>query len=153
VPRLEVEATVAGRDPAAIVDALADFESYVGHSDTIRSIEVKESEGAEIVSEWEVEFRGGVIAWSERDVVDRDAGEIRFSQIEGDSDVWEGSWRVEARDGACDVTYSVEYDMGIPSLADQLNPLAAGALYEVVTAVVGGMFGDDAEIRTPRPGG
>jgi len=90
--------------------------------------------------------------WSQRDVVDAAGHELGFTQVEGDSDVWEGSWQVTDDDSGAAATFRVEYDLGLPSLAAQLDPLAASALYGIIVEVVEGLFGAAAETLTPPPG-
>jgi ribosome-associated toxin RatA of RatAB toxin-antitoxin module len=147
MPRLVVDAETHDTDPDAALRALADLSLYPQAAEEIRSLTVREEQDGTLFSEWEVTFRGGLIRWSQRDVVDIDSRRIDFDQVEGDSEVWNGSWIVEPGR----VRFEVEYDMGIPALADQLNPLAARALYDVIVAVIQGRVGPDARIVTPPP--
>ena len=42
--------------------------------------------------------------------------------IEGDLDTFEGAWIFEERDGQTHVTLGVEYDFGVPTLAELIGP-------------------------------
>ena len=147
MPRLVVDADVSGREPADVLATIADFERYPGYTDTIKALRVDREGDDEFVSHWEVEFRGGIMTWSERDRVDRAAHALDFEQIEGESEQWEGRWQVDGRR----LRFHADFELGIPSLSEQLNPLAMRALYDVVADIVRGAFGDDAEIVSSPP--
>jgi Polyketide cyclase / dehydrase and lipid transport len=152
MPTLEIEFRVDGIPAEEVLERLADVEGYAAHSEAIQDISVQRESADAAVSFWNVDFHGGQMEWSQRDEVDREKLELRFSQIEGDSDVWEGSWRVVDTGAAVAAAFRADYDLGLPSLADQLNPLAASALYGIIVEVVEGMFGAAGETLTPRPG-
>jgi ribosome-associated toxin RatA of RatAB toxin-antitoxin module len=42
--------------------------------------------------------------------------------LEGDLETFEGSWTFEERDGVTFVTLGVEYDFGVPTLAELIGP-------------------------------
>ncbi len=148
MPQIVIEASTNGRAPADVFTAVADFESYPAASEEIQGITVTRESETVSVSEWAVAFRGGVMRWSERDHFDPATRTIRFDMIEGDSDIWRGVWTVT--DDA-NVRFEVEFDLGMPALADQMNPLAVRALYDVIVAVLRGRIGADIEILTASP--
>ena len=76
------------------------------------------------VSQWEVNFRAGILRWREEDRFDRAALSIAFRQLEGDVAIFDGVWRCTDAPDGCEVTFDARLDMGIPSLADALEPIA-----------------------------
>jgi ribosome-associated toxin RatA of RatAB toxin-antitoxin module len=126
--------------PASDVYAtLADFERYPELSDSVRSVAVTEVSENHTVSNWEVTFRAGLLRWTEEDTFDPDALSITFRQTEGDIAEFDGSWRcVDAAPGApgSEIVFCARLDMGIPSLADALEPLVDNTV-SIVRGLVG----------------
>jgi ribosome-associated toxin RatA of RatAB toxin-antitoxin module len=124
---------------------LADFERYPELSDAVRSVAVTEVSENRTVSRWEVTFRAGLLRWIEEDTFDPDALSITFRQLEGDIAVFDGSWAcvdaaVDAAPGS-GIVFSARLDMGIPSLADALEPIAARTLIDNIVSIVNGLVG------------
>jgi ribosome-associated toxin RatA of RatAB toxin-antitoxin module len=128
--------------PASDVYAtLADFERYPELSDSVRSVAVTEVSENVTVSNWEVTFRAGLLRWTEEDTFDPDARSITFRQLEGDIAVFDGSWQcLDAAPGS-EIVFSARLDMGIPSLADALEPIAARTLIDNSVSIVRGLVG------------
>ena len=106
------------------------------------------------VSRWEVTFRAGLLRWVEEDTFDREARTIVFRQLEGDVDVFDGSWACSQSDEGTSIDFRARVDMGIPSLADALEPIAARTLVDNTVSIVSGLFGGgvtvlDSEIAVP----
>lgn len=152
MPLLSIDAT-APQDADGALQALADMEGYVEHSPSIDRIDVSEEPDGTKVSEWDVEFRGGLMTWTQRDVLDAEGRTLRFTQIEGDSEKWEGGWSTEPDGDGCRVHFEADFELGIPSLADQLTPIAARALYDVIGEIIRGALGPEAKVLTPPPSG
>jgi len=111
--------------------AVTRLEDYAEYMESVESVTVREDSGARRVSEWSVLLKGSVLEWVEDDELDEATHTMRFAQLSGDLDKFEGYWRVEAQDdGTSLVTLSVDFEIGIPLLADMLNPVAAKALRE-----------------------
>ena len=128
--------------PASDVYAtLADFERYPELSDAVRSVAVTEVSENRTVSAWEVTFRAGLLRWTEQDTFDPGALSITFHQLEGDIAVFDGSWQcLDAAQGS-EIVFSARLDMGIPSLADALEPIAARTLIGNIVSIVSGLTG------------
>ena len=93
------------------------------------------------VSRWEVTFRAGLLRWTEEDTFDPGALSITFRQLEGDVAVFDGSWQcVDAAPGS-EIVFSARLDMGIPSLADALEPIAVRTLIDNIVSIVRGLVG------------
>ncbi|MDQ3934870.1 MAG: SRPBCC family protein [Actinomycetota bacterium] len=124
---MSVRAVVPGGDPGEVFDHVADFERYPEvASNVIDCTVTRNGETAE--SSWRVTFRNGILRWSERDVIDRANQRIGFEQTDGDLALFEGEWRVhEAGEGSL-VEFVADFDLGIPTLASMLDPVAARTL-------------------------
>jgi ribosome-associated toxin RatA of RatAB toxin-antitoxin module len=131
--------------PASDVYAtLADFERYPELSDAVRSVAVTEVSENLTLSNWEVTFRSGLLRWTEEDTFDPDSLSITFRQTEGDIAEFDGSWRcVDAAPGApgSEIVFCARLDMGIPSLADALEPIAVRTLVDNTVSIVRGLVG------------
>ena len=135
--RLNVPQKSAGDVYATLVD----FERYPALCEAVQNVTVTEVAGNVTVSLWEVTFRAGLLRWTEEDTFDPGTLTITFRQIEGDIAVFDGSWQcVEAAQGS-EVLFSARLDMGIPSLADALEPIAARTLIGNIISIVRGLVG------------
>ena len=128
--------------PASDVYAtLADFERYPQLSDAVRSVAVTEVSENLTVSTWEVAFRAGLLRWTEEDTFDPGALSITFRQLDGDIALFDGSWKcLDAAHGS-EIVFAARLDMGIPSLADALEPIAARTLIDNIVSIVRGLVG------------
>jgi uncharacterized membrane protein len=148
---------VPDKPASDVYQTLADFERYPELSDAVRSVAVTEVSENRTVSRWEVTFRAGLLRWTEEDTFDPDALSIRFRQLEGDAAVFDGSWQcLDAAPGS-EIMFSARLDMGIPSLADALEPIAARTLIDNIVSIVRGLVGraelvaSDIAVPVPAP--
>jgi uncharacterized membrane protein len=132
---------VPERPAADVYRTLTDFARYPELSSAVRSVTVTEVDDLTSVSSWEVAFRAGILRWIEEDRFDRTALTITFAQVEGDIAVFDGSWECADVPGGSDIVFSARLDMGIPSLADALEPIAVRALTDNTLSIVAGLVG------------
>jgi ribosome-associated toxin RatA of RatAB toxin-antitoxin module len=144
-------AQVPGQDAARVYARLSDFATYPDHSESVRKVTVTDVTGDVTRSRWEVAFRNGILRWSEQDTFDRAALRIDFTQLEGDVEEFAGSWVCADVDGGCRVTFDARIDLGVPTLADVLEPIAARALLENTTSIIRGLFGAEVAFDTDAP--
>ena len=130
------------RGPDEVFGMLSDFKSYPQYGDSIISVDVEPIEDGYVKVNWQVQLRDGVLSWTEKDRFDPEARTIRFEQIEGDLEVFEGTWQVETDGDGSRVIFSANFDLGIPSLETFLGPVAGQALQENIQSVLTGFFGD-----------
>jgi ribosome-associated toxin RatA of RatAB toxin-antitoxin module len=124
-----------------VYQTLADFERYPQLCDAVRSVAVTQVSDNVTVSHWEVTFRAGLLRWTEQDTFDPGALSITFRQLEGDAAVFDGSWQcLDAATGS-EIMFSARLDMGIPSLADALEPIAVRTLIDNIVSIVRGLVG------------
>ena len=93
------------------------------------------------MSRWEVTFRAGLLRWTEEDTFDPDALSITFRQLDGDIAVFDGSWRCSDAAQGSEIVFAARLDMGIPSLADALEPIAVRTMTDNIVAIVRGLVG------------
>jgi len=132
---------VPHRSASDVYATLADFERYPVLCDAVRSVAVTGVSENLTVSRWEVTFRAGLLRWTEQDTFDAGALSITFRQIEGDVAVFDGSWQCSDAVQGSEIVFSARLDMGIPSLADALEPIAVRTLTDNIVAIVRGLVG------------
>jgi ribosome-associated toxin RatA of RatAB toxin-antitoxin module len=120
---------------------LADFERYPELSDAVQSVAVTRASENLTVSHWEVTFRAGLLRWTEEDTFDPDALTITFRQLEGDIALFDGTWQCTDAAPGSEIVFSARLDMGIPSLADALEPIAVRTMTDNIIAIVRGLVG------------
>jgi len=132
---------VPDKPASHVYQTLADFERYPELSDAVRSVTVTEVSENLTVSTWEVAFRAGLLRWTEEDTFDPGALTITFRQLDGDIALFDGSWKcLDAAHGS-EIVFAARLDMGIPSLADALEPIAARTLIDNIVSIVRGLVG------------
>lgn len=143
---ITIDVTVPRKASHEVFATLADFARYPELSPAVRSVHVDVVDERTTVSRWEVSFRAGILRWVERDVLDPVAGTIEFQQLEGDVAEFSGSWSCHDRGDDVAVTFAAQLDLGIPSLADALEPIAVRTLRDNTIAIVQGLFGPDVRV-------
>jgi ribosome-associated toxin RatA of RatAB toxin-antitoxin module len=100
-----VETAIVVEAPARDVYELAkDQERFPDFMPDVETVTILERNGARVVSRWKTLVEEAPIEWIEEDVFD------------------DAALRVEERDGATHVTLGVEYDFGVPTLAELIGP-------------------------------
>jgi ribosome-associated toxin RatA of RatAB toxin-antitoxin module len=143
VPDVSLELTI--RAPVERVwQAVTAIEAYPGSMDSVRSVRI-----VEVVSEterrsaWSVTLKGAILEWEELETLDPDAHVLSFHQVAGDMERFDGAWVLEAHDSAStNVRLSVSFEIGIPLLAEMLNPVAQRSLRENCTDMLRGIESD-----------
>jgi len=121
MPYVQTSITVAA--PARIVYELAkDQEHFPQFMPDVESVTILERRPGGVLSRWKTLVEEAPIEWTEEDRFDDDALRIDYRLLEGDLDTFEGAWTFEERDGATHVVLGVEYDFGVPTLAELIGP-------------------------------
>jgi len=120
---------------------LADFERYADYTATVRSVVVEDRAG-QPHSSWRVDFRGGILAWTERDDIDPVRRVLGFEQVDGDLERFVGRWQIDEDGTGSRLTFFAELDLGIPSLAPIVDPVARQALDSNMRTILRGLFAD-----------
>lgn len=149
--RIDIVAEAPGLDPAAVYQRIASFEEYPAHSSAVRKVTMVDRSPTQVTSSWEVNFRRGILCWTERAELQPADGRITFTQVDGDVDEFSGFWSIDtAEDDASRtrIRFFVEFDVGVPTLDHLLDPIAEEALYENIVSIVRGLLGEQIEIAS-----
>ncbi|HKP92226.1 MAG TPA: SRPBCC family protein [Thermoleophilaceae bacterium] len=146
-----VEVTGVHADVSAdeAFEVLRELDRHVHEGEVILSLRLDEDAGGTRVSHWETRFRNGILRWSQRDVLDADARTMTFALSEGDAETLEGQWRIEPAEVGCRIHFACDFDLGIPSLSEFLDPVAVRLLRETVEAQLTDIFGPDLRVLRP----
>jgi len=143
--QVEIGVMVPDRDVKETYAILCDFKRYPDYSPEVRSV-IIDSNNGESFSTWETTFRGGLLRWRERDSFDPVSNTIGFVQTEGDIEEFYGWWKIAGENGGSSVRFWAQFDMGIPSLTNIIDPIAEQALRENIIAILRGLFGPDVVV-------
>ena len=132
---------VPHKSASDVYATLADFERYPLLCEAVQNVTVTDVSEHLTLSHWEVTFRAGLLRWTEEDMFDPGALSITFHQLEGDVAAFDGSWQCLDAPQGSEIEFSATLDMGIPSLADALEPIAVRALTDNIVSIVRGLVG------------
>lgn len=144
---IELRAHVRGQSAADVYQVLRRLERYAEYAAAVRALTVVEATSERLVSAWDVNFHGGVLRWTEEDLLDPVNNVIRFRQLEGDAEHYAGEWGVRDEDGGCVVSFSAQFDLGLPSLDLTLGPIGEAALRDNARSIVTGLLGHGVEFE------
>ncbi|MDQ2865442.1 MAG: SRPBCC family protein [Candidatus Eremiobacteraeota bacterium] len=118
-----VETTIAICAPARVVYELAkDQERFPQYMPDVETVRVLERHPGYLVTRWKTLVEEAPIEWTEEDRFNDAALQIDYKLIEGDLDKFEGAWTFAERDGETHVVLGVDYDFGVPTLAELIGP-------------------------------
>ncbi len=118
-----VESTIAIAAPASTVYAIAkDQERFPEFMPDVESIVVVERRRDGVVTKWKTLVEDAPIEWTEDDRFDDERIRIDYRLIDGDLEKFEGAWIFEEREGGTFVTLGVDFDFGVPTLAELIGP-------------------------------
>jgi ribosome-associated toxin RatA of RatAB toxin-antitoxin module len=118
-----VETTISVNAPARVVYELAkEQERFPEFMPDVESVTVVERHSDRILTRWKTLVEEAPIEWIEEDRFDDAALRIDYALTEGDLDTFEGAWTFQESDGVTEVTLTVDYDFGVPTLAELIGP-------------------------------
>jgi coenzyme Q-binding protein COQ10 len=118
-----VETAIDISAPArAIYELAKDMERYPEFMPDVETVKVLKREANSTTTRWKTLVEEAPIEWTEVDVFDDERTRIDYRLIEGDLDKFEGAWTFEERDGVTHVVLGVDYDFGVPTLAELIGP-------------------------------
>jgi ribosome-associated toxin RatA of RatAB toxin-antitoxin module len=128
MPAVDVESAIQiSRD--RVWAAMLDIESFPDYMDNVLAAKILTlDDGTHRVSEWSAMLKGSILEWVEDERIDVNRHIIEFDQVDGDLDIFRGTWSVHEDGDLSVVRLQAEFEIGIPLLADMLNPVAARAL-------------------------
>jgi coenzyme Q-binding protein COQ10 len=118
-----VETSISIAAPARVVYELAkDQERFPEFMPDVETVKLIEQNAERAISRWKTLVEEAPIEWTEEDRFDDAALRIDYKLIEGDLDKFEGAWTFEERDGMTHVNLGVDFDFGVPTLAELIGP-------------------------------
>ncbi|MEO6087780.1 MAG: SRPBCC family protein [Umezawaea sp.] len=147
---VRVEAFVLDKPAAEVFETVVDFSRYPELVKTVREVLTEPAaEDGSVVSHWAVNFRNGILRWTEVDTFDRTNMISRFTQTTGDFDVFDGEWTVRQEGGDAFVVFHAEFDFGVPTLASIIDPVAIRVLTESMREILLGLFDGAVKFMLP----
>jgi len=118
-----VETHIAVAAPARAVYELAkEQDRFPEFMPDVETVVVLERHPDHVLTKWKTLVEEAPIEWIEEDRFDDDALRIDYKLLEGDLDTFEGAWTFEESGGTTQVKLTVEYDFGVPTLAELIGP-------------------------------
>ncbi|MEN6549002.1 MAG: SRPBCC family protein [Armatimonadia bacterium] len=129
-----VKAVVDVAAPLDRVFALArNIEAFPEFMPDVQEVEIMEQEeGGRQISRWVgivKEFKR-TITWTEEDYWDEVEHECRFSQVEGDFAVYQGTWSFCESDAGTTVVLELEYEYDVPLIGNLIKGLLLRKMQE-----------------------
>jgi coenzyme Q-binding protein COQ10 len=126
-----VESAITIGAPAREVYELAkEQERFPDFMPDVETVTVLERHADYIVTRWKTLVEDAPIEWTEEDRFNDAAPRIDYKLIEGDLDTFEGAWTFDEHAGSTFVRLTVEYDFGVPTLAELIGPTLAKKVRE-----------------------
>ena len=118
-----VENSIEIAAPARKVYELAkEQERFPEFMPDVESVTVLERHPDHMLTKWKTLVEEAPIEWVEEDRFNDAARRIDYKLLEGDLDKFEGAWTFEETAGVTKVVLSVDYDFGVPVLAELIGP-------------------------------
>jgi ribosome-associated toxin RatA of RatAB toxin-antitoxin module len=146
-----VEVTLEVDAPARDVYELAkDQERFPEFMPDVESVTVLERHPDRVITRWKTLVEDAPIEWIEEDRFDDAETTITYRLLEGDLDVFEGTWSFRERDGRTFVKLGVEYDFGVPTLAELIGPTLQRKVQENSEMMLAGLKREaESKVRAP----
>ena len=121
MPYVETSLSIAA--PARKVYELAkEQERFPQFMPDVETVTVLERHPDYIITRWKTLVEEAPIEWTEEDRFDDERLRIDYKLIEGDLDTFEGSWTFTESSGQTLVHLGVDFDFGVPTLAELIGP-------------------------------
>lgn len=109
--------------PSDIYALSKNMERFPEFMPDVEEVKVLERADHRTVTEWRTSVEGIPICWKEEDIFDDAANTISYRLLEGDLEKFEGTWTFQAKAGGTEVVLTVDFDFGMPTLAELLGPV------------------------------
>jgi len=118
-----VECSIDVEAPAVTVYELAkEQDRFPEFMPDVETVVVLERHPDHVITRWKTLVEDAPIEWTEKDVFDDANLRIDYELIEGDLDTFEGAWTFVEDGATTRVVLGVEYDFGVPTLAELIGP-------------------------------
>ena len=123
MPRVRVTYEYPSQRIEHIWQLVVNVASYPDFMDHVVAVNIEDGDSSNRICLWKVLFNGNELEWREENRVDHSQYVMSYHLIEGDLSELRGRTTLEAEGNKALLHYDVYFDLGIPSLADLLNPL------------------------------
>ena len=130
---------IINSSPNEVYDLAKDMERFPGYMPDVENVTVLERDGNRTITEWTTNVEGIPLCWKEEDTFDDDNISISYRLIEGDLEKFEGTWTFTENEGKTEVVLTVDFDFGMPTLADLLGPILKVKVQENSDMMLAGM--------------
>jgi ribosome-associated toxin RatA of RatAB toxin-antitoxin module len=118
-----VETSIVIAAPARVVYELAkEQERFPEFMPDVETVTVLERRADRILTRWKTLVEEAPIEWTEEDRFNDEALRIDYKLLEGDLDKFEGAWTFSENGAQTHVVLGVDYDFGVPTLAELIGP-------------------------------
>ncbi len=108
--------------PRDVYELAKEQERFPQFMPDVETVVVLERHAGYIITRWKTLVEDAPIEWTEEDRFDDATPRIDYKLIEGDLDTFEGAWTFVRELAGTRVTLTVEYDFGVPTLAELIGP-------------------------------
>lgn len=116
-----------------------EMERYPDFMKDVEKVTVLRREGNKTTTEWITSVEDTPIYWKEEDQFDDEERVITYRLLEGDLDKFEGMWSFVEDSEGTNVTLTVDYDFGVPMLAELIGPTLDQKVRENCAMMLEGM--------------
>lgn len=121
MPYVETSIVIAA-PPRAVYELAKQQDRFPEFMPDVESVTVLERHADRMLTRWKTLVEEAPIEWTEEDRFDDEKLRIDYKLLEGDLDKFEGSWTFREESGNTHVVLGVEYDFGVPTLAELIGP-------------------------------
>jgi len=125
MPEVEIELDIRAA-AARVWEVVINIERYPDSMPNVRWVRILDDADPVLRrSAWSVLLKGSILEWEELEHLDPERRVMSFQQVIGDLEVFDGEWRVTPIDAEnTKVHLRTCFEIGIPLLAEMLNPVA-----------------------------
>jgi uncharacterized membrane protein len=116
---------------------LLDIEVFPSYMEGVNEVEITGEKDGLRESSWVVELKGSEMEWEQEDVIDAERRRVEFRQTDGDLAHYQGYWQVVEDAEGTGLELKVEFDIGLPMVAEMIHPAVAKALEGYQLEIVG----------------
>lgn len=123
--------------PDRLWKALVDIEAFPSYMEGVNEVEITGEDDGLRESSWVVELKGSEMEWEQEDVIDAERRRVEFRQTDGDLALYQGYWQIVEDAEGTGLELNVEFDIGLPMVAEMIHPAVAKALEGYQREIVG----------------
>ncbi len=113
--------TLTTHDKNKVYNILKNLEEFPKFMRDVKKIEVLEKGVHRLVTSWEVDVEGAIVAWKEEDIFDDEKLRMKFKMLEGDYGMYFGEWAVTNINKKTKINLLVHIDWDIPAFEKVIN--------------------------------